>query len=662
MKKSKFTRAAAAFLAVIAIATSAASCKKQGDSGSGDESESTGGSESVVNETVINYEKADAMLPESIATAGVNIVENGKSDYKIVVPENADAIISFAASETQNFIKDSTGVTIPVVSDSGLDFDETAKYISIGRTTIFKGSDLTITKDMGDTGYFMKRFGNTLVIAAKNSNGSLSAVYDFLKYEIGLEVYATDELAYEKKNTVALLDYNIRFVPVLDRRKILAEAFDASDVYTKRMRLWSWFGLGEWITFAHTTVSTFLPKDRYYDAHPEWYSESGTQVCYSNAEMRAAMEESIKSYIKQNPNGFYVMIGHEDDKFMCGCDNCVKERELMGGYGGQELNFTNKVAEELEPWIAENYPDREISFVFFAYQTSEEPPAKYDKATGKWTPVWKDFSVRQNVKVMIAPVYTDFSQYLTSEENAAYYKNMKGWAEIFKQAGVEDGLVFWTYSTAATSYFATINNFAISGEHYRTLADLGAVYVMDQNTADSNLPMLEQLKLYTMSKMMYRRDYDYNELVDDFIEHYYGAASDEMKEYYEFIRARYKWLNENMSFTGRIFSDTTLPSYWTRPVVQEMLDIIDRGLAKLETIKTSDPERYEVLYARLKREKLSPIYFMFEYYMDYLTQDKKEEYYKDMETYTAKFNILGTREGANNMLSKLEGWKSQIYG
>ena len=124
MKKSKFTRAAAAFLAVIAIATSAASCKKQGDSG--DESESTGGSESVVNETVINYEKADAMLPESIATAGVNIVENGKSDYKIVVPENADAIISFAASETQNFIKDSTGVTIPVVSDSGLDFDETA--------------------------------------------------------------------------------------------------------------------------------------------------------------------------------------------------------------------------------------------------------------------------------------------------------------------------------------------------------------------------------------------------------------------------------------------------------------------------------------------------------------------------------------------------------
>ena len=652
MVKNKITKIIATVLSVATLATCAASCKK-GNQGS------DGG---LTPDGNIVYEKPAATLPESIAETGINLVENGKSDYKIVVPENADAIISFAATEMQNFIKDSTGVTLPVTGDSGLEFDVSARYISIGQTEIYQCSGLTLEKSMGDTGYFMKRFGNTLVIVAKNSNGSLSAVYDFLNYEIGLEVYATNELAYESKTTVPLLDYDIRFVPVLDRRKILAEAFDASDVYTKRMRLWSWFGLGEWITFAHTTVSTFLPKDRYYDAHPDWYSESGTQVCYSNSDMRAAMEESIKSYIKQNDNGFYVMIGHEDDKFMCGCDKCVAERELMGGYGGQELNFTNKVAEELAPWIEENYPGREIYFVFFAYQTSEEPPAVYDESTGKWSPVWKDFSVNQNVKVMIAPVYTDFAQNLTSEENAAYYKNMKGWSEIFKQAGVNDGLVFWTYSTAAVSYFATINNFGVSGEHYRTLADLGAVYVMDQNTADSNLPMLEQLKLYTMSKMMYRSDYDYNELVDDFINHYYGVASEEMTEYYELIRARYKWLNENLSFTGRIFSDTTLPSYWPRAVVQEMIDIIDRGLEKVETIKTSDPERYEVLYARLKREKLSPIYFTFEYYMDYIPQEKKEEYYNDMATYTAKFNILGTREGANNMLSKLEGWKSQIYG
>ena len=282
MKNKVWIKITAAILSVTALITSAACGKNEAKT-----------------DGAINYEKPAAMLPESIASAGVNIVENGTTEYKIVVPEDADALISFAASEMQNFIKESTGVTLAITGDSGLEFDVAAKYISIGQTSVYKGCGLTIEKNMGDTGYFMKRFGNTLVIVAKNSNGSLSAVYDFLNYEIGLEVYATDELAYESKTVVPLLDYDIKFVPVLDRRKILAEAFDASDVYTKRMRLWSWFGLGEWITFAHTTVSTFLPKDRYYDSKPEWYSESGTQVCYSNAEMRAEMEESIKSYISQ---------------------------------------------------------------------------------------------------------------------------------------------------------------------------------------------------------------------------------------------------------------------------------------------------------------------------------------------------------------------------
>lgn len=626
-----------------------------GGCGGGDDS-------SVRDDNGIVYTNFDAMLPETVAETGTNIVENGTTEYKIVIPAAADTILRFASAELQDFIKASTNVEIPIVTDDGATFDENNKYISLGSTSVFGETGLTFDKKMGETGYYMKRYGNTLVIAAKNSNGTLSAVYDFLNYATGLEIYAADELDYESKTTIPLLDFDVRFIPVVDMRKMLAESFDANDVYTKRMRLWSWLGSGEWITFAHTTVSNFLPVSEYGDAHPDWYAESGTQVCYANEGMRLEMEEQIKDRIKGSPEGFYVMIGHEDDKTMCNCTACQEERALMGGYGGQELNFTSKVAEELGPWLEENCPDRDIKFVFFAYQTSEEPPIKYDAATDTWTPVWKDYVINERVKVMCAPVYVDFSQWLTSSENSAYYLNMKGWSELFKQAGIEDGICIWTYSTSAHSYFATINNFATPGEHYRVFAELGADYVMDQGVADSCLPVMEALKLYTMSKMFYRRDYDYNEMVEDFIEHYYGVAADEMKEYYGFIRTRYKYLNENESFTGRIFSDTTLPAYWPRATVLEMMDIIDRGLAKVETIKNSDPARYEVLHDRLKREKLSPIYLMFTHYMSYLSQSEKEEYWNDMNTYTQKFNIIGTRESANNMLSVIEGWKTQIFG
>ena len=88
MKKQRFIKITAFILSIVALSTSAA-CGGNDSQGGG-----------------IIYEKPAATLPESIALSGTNIIEGGKSDYKIVVPENADALISFAASEMQNFIKD----------------------------------------------------------------------------------------------------------------------------------------------------------------------------------------------------------------------------------------------------------------------------------------------------------------------------------------------------------------------------------------------------------------------------------------------------------------------------------------------------------------------------------------------------------------------------
>lgn len=639
--------------ALLAFVTAGSACTDGKDSSSS--SEVTEGNKVV-------YTNREAMLPASVAETGINIAANKKSDYSIVIPKDADSIITFAASEVKNFIRNSSGADIPVVTDEGLEFNAEQKYISIGNTTIFQGCGLTLTKDMGETGYYMKRFGNTLVIAAKNSNGSCSAVYDFLNYTIDLEVYSMDELYYAEKNEVPLLDFDITFIPTVDMRKLLNEAVDTSDVYARRMRLFSWLGAGEWVTFAHTTISKYLPVADYAAEHPDWYNDSQNQVCYSNEEMRLEMEEKIKECIASSEYGYYVMIGHEDNKSMCNCEACVAERELYGGYGGQELNFTNKIAEEMQPWLAENYPDRDIKFVFFAYQTSQTPPISYDETTDTWTPLYEDVSVRENVMVFYCPISADFAHPYNSAVNATEYNELKGWSELFKQAGRSDNIMIWTYSTAATSYFAAMNNFAVPGEHYETMASMGVSYIMDQGSPDSRLPMLEELKVYTMAKMMYRSDYDYNELVNDFIEHYYGVASEEMKEYYHYIRARYKYLNENESFTGRVFSDTTLVGFWPRASVQELMDIIDSALAKVETIKDSDPTRYTTLYNRLKKEKLSPIYLMFSYYMDTLTQDQKEEYWQDLSTYTAMFNIKSTREAADNLQEIIDGWQATIFG
>ena len=610
----------------------------------------------------VEIENIVSQLPETVEATGINVIENGKSDYKIVVSATADDNIKAIASEIQYFYEASSGVELPIVLDTDLTFDDTERYISLGNTTVFQGSGLEITADLRETGYIMKRIGNTLICNGKNSNATISAGYDMLNYTIGLEFYAADEIYYEKKTTIPLLDYDIKFIPTVDIREFRTRVVSADATFARRMRMFSWFGTGTWLTFGHTTVSRYLPTATYGIAHPDWYNASQTQVCYANEEMRLEMVERIKSEIVANPYGIYVMIGHEDNMDMCECTACVEARATMGGYGGQELDFTNKLAKDVDKWLADNYPEREIKFLFFAYQTSAEPPAKWDAEQNKYVPVWDGFEVHESVNVMYCPIDAEFSKPFSSIENSTQYQQLCGWSDLFASQGRNSHIVIWTYSIPAYSYMAPQNNFGVYAEHYKTMADMGVNYIMDQGVYDSSTPTFEALKIYTQCKTMYRSDLDFNELVEDFIAHYYGAAAEGMTKYYNFFRSYYKYLENNKALSGGIFFDTTLKDFWSYEVLQEMYQMVEDCIGQLDSIKESDPERYQVLYDRVRREQITPMYLMFEHYMNLLTQEQKETYWSNLSYYCAKFEITNRRESDNaGLTQKIAKWKTEIF-
>ncbi|MBQ8876144.1 MAG: DUF4838 domain-containing protein [Clostridia bacterium] len=600
-------------------------------------------------------------LPDSVAPTAVNVIENGDSPYSIVISPDCDDNIKAIASEIQYFYAESTGVVLPIISDEDLAFDEDAYYISLGDTTLFKGSGLTIPSNLRETGYVMKRIGNTVLCNARNSNGTISAGYDMLNYTIGLEFYASDEIYFEEKSTVALLDYDIEFRPTVDIREFRSRAISADATYARRMRMFSWFGTGIWVSFGHTAISQYLPTT-VYGHNSEWYNASQTQVCYENEEMRLEMVERIKEYIVSHPYGVYVMLGHEDNLDMCECSDCVEARALMGGYGGQECNFTNKIARDVDAWLADNYPEREIKYLFFAYQTSSEPPATWDETQQKYVPVWEGFDVHESVNVMYCPIEAEFSKPFASKENSAQYEQLRGWSDLFASKGRKDNIVIWTYSIPAYSYMAPQNNFGVYAEHYKTMSDMGVNYIMDQGVYDSSTPTFEALKIYTQCKTMYRSDLDFSELVSDFITHYYGAAAETMMEYYNFFRSYYKYLENSKGFSGGLFFETTLKMFWPYEVLQEMYQMVEKSIAQLDSVKTSDPERYQVLYDRVRREQITPIYLMFEHYMNLLTQEQKEEYWSILSYYCAKFEITNRRESDEGGLTqKIESWKTEIF-
>ena len=674
--KKEFLRTVAAIVSAFTLLSFAVGCKKNNDSesisGSSGEptSESTAPGGDIISKLddseikgTIDYTKRKKV----VAKSGINLIENGKSDYVILIPAEADANIASASKELSEFLFSSSGVRLTVVRDdiyAGGD-----KFISLGKTTRFAESGITLTEETGQTGYILKRIGNSLYINGNKSFGVVDGVYDMLSYTIDYECYASDEVYVAEMSAVPLLDFDEKFKPNVDVRTHNLKEIREDKIYRQRMRLQD--ASESWIAKGHTTIGNFLPLDDYLKDHPEWYGTTGgKQICFASglrenndlygmrAELVKRMEELIEA-VKTRDN---IQIGIEDNWVQCECDLCVAAKAKYGNYAGLQLEFTNQCAEDIDEWLSVNYPEREINYSFFAYQQCQEAPAKLDEATGKYVPVSEYFRVKENVSVFFCPISTDFSKPLTKEDNEANYTLLKKWSDLFIGADRRENIMIWTYSLAAFSYFIPLDSFGSVGETYRIYSEMGVFDVYDQASGDSNTASFQALKVYTQTKLMYDTSYEYNELVDDFITHYYGQAHAEIKEFYDYLRSYYEYLEQTQGISGYIFFKYTSQDYWPSSVLDKMIDMLDKALEKIQPLKSSDPARFEVLDARIRRERLFPIYLKFTFYMGEITQEKKEEYYYDMEKLTAKFGIMGTQEAAWNIESLLSEWRSVIFG
>ena len=114
----------------------------------------------------------------------LTLVENGVSDYVIIVPESsweqnwstAEGAEYYSAFDLQEYIANMTGVTIPVMKDTEVPISEDEKVISVGMTNR-EGVRYTVDRDsIGEDGYTIKTVGNGVYIAGGRPRGTGYAV------------------------------------------------------------------------------------------------------------------------------------------------------------------------------------------------------------------------------------------------------------------------------------------------------------------------------------------------------------------------------------------------------------------------------------------------------------------------------------------------------
>jgi hypothetical protein len=590
----------------------------------------------------------------------VALADKGASTgYVIVMPENASWELNMGSRDLQAFIENATGVAIPIVFDTGLTFNANEKRILLGQSKATEGCGVEFNyEELGEDGFKIKTIGNSVVIAGAMTAGAMYGVYDFLWYNFGVRFYASNEFKVPDltKTTVYLKNFDHTNVPDFAERAMgVNERYD--DITCYRLGLNRSHG-ENWYTWCHTYFQ-LLPKGTYFVEHPDWYSRDGAQLCLSNDEMIAELTTVMKNMISSSTRqGGLFMLGHEDNSSFCDCDRCKSLAAANGGNSGVMMLFINKVADIMNPWMAENKPGETVKWLTFAYGSTTDAPVVI-KDDGTYEAYNDAVKPHKNVGVLIAPLSSDWAHDMDDPiYNERYYHMFGGW----KALGAE--FYVYSYSVVFDRLFIHMDNWSTVKRQYKLWVDMDCKYIFEEGGA-ANFPFYEMVN-YVHTRMMWDTDADVEYYANDFIDNYYKAGAPHVKKYFNLLRTRYKLIERTLNEQGESFRllsfvrtapEMLSEEFWPKDWLLSAIQIFDEALVECEKIENED-EREKAI-KRIKAERLSPIYILMELYKYDLT-NADVQYYIDEFREGTELNGITTVGQIGTVFVTLADWMSAL--
>ena len=578
---------------------------------------------------------------------------NYSSEYVIVLNNNASNDDLLAKDELVYLVNLAVGIELPVINTNAVtSADFSKKYISIGANDLFEAAGLQIDDDeLKESGYILKTIENTVFIAGSpivNRCGTLYGVYDFLHYTIGYEYYAKECICFNEDITdVYTLKFDEKCIPSFPTR--IDNVYSVYRDLTNNRRLRFCQESTYWVSFTHTLIGKYITPGKYAASHPEYFGvrTNQTQICWSNEGCFNAVVQEVMADLRNHPDQNIVMLGHGDYWDMCMCEECQEKKARLDGWGGVELDFTNRVAEACDKILEAENPDRTVTYVFFAYNPSFMPPLTAEKPY-----------VYKNTGVLLAPIGCDFALPLNDSYNQDKLAAMNVWADYFNKKNI----YVWTYALYCRSYMTPFPNWNYFQDYYRYFQSIGALLLYDQGNYDANVPCFQDMRAYIASKISWNVDYNYDDLVVDFMDHYYGPVASNMKNLFDLQRAYYQSkADETSQMNGQIMNTSVGTSqFWSYEYLAAQISILENALQELDSIAYS-PE-YQTYYDRVSNEIISPYYLMLSFYFSQINRDTALRYVEVLLKYLKKFNISAVAEHGASPLEQAKVWKAALEG
>ena len=554
-------------------------------------------------------------------------LKDGRSDYVIVLPEKADEYERMAAEEFNELLKAAAGTELKIVSEGE---GVPARAVLVGRCEKTKKMG-AFSRETGAEGFSVRTEGETIALAGEG-RAAFFAADRFMAECFGYRYYAQNELFIEKKKDVPFYEMNIVERPDIEGRSLgfyytYHTEVPENQKNTLRLGL-SGNNYENWIAAGHTYFQ-ILPKEIYFEKHPEWYSPDGCNLCLSDDAMAEEFIRNVKKLIEQK-EGRYFMLGQEDNFSFCDCERCRKAVEKYGSESALMMRFANRVARETGEWLKKEHPGREVKFVTFAYNKTAKPPVRWDEKEKIYRPFDKEVLAAENLSVMVVPFGGIYNHDFFDEKyNAGVKTNFLGWHACCKDLSV------WSYCVNFDNYMVEFNNYKTFAENYRIFVKLGVQYLFDQGPYTSPTPCFDELKIYMQSKLMWDSAQSERKLYEEFMENYYKDIAPHAKAYLEKMLARWNEISltygEQTRPGAADSSYYNLKHFWPRDFLYECLDIFREARGVLEALRVEDWDKYVVLRWRLNKMSLSVRFLLLNLYGNYYGSElpRKIEIFKN---------------------------------
>lgn len=574
-----------------------------------------------------------------VTESNVDFIKDGKTDYKIVIPQTPSEFELTAIDELLYFFEVATDISLELISDVEATYTADAKYISVGDTEYAGTAGVKADYDLLKTGGFrIVTKGNSMILLGATGRGTLYAVYEFLKQNFNYEFYA-DNAIYIDKDVVDLKLKNFDITDVPDYEYALATYgfIRHKAISTNRYRMVTDSALMIPVgrNMYHNSLD-WLPKETWEEEHPNWYSIDGTQLCYTargdeaeyNAMIAAATEKakellSNPDYIDYN----ILTLTQQDGQGWCDCTTCVDTtKKYNGSKAAAVIHFVNELRGNIDEWFEEEGKEyaRDLKLLFFGYHQTNQPPTVWDEANNRYKPVDSTVVCAPGVGVYFAEANGDYTQSFYEKNNLYIAENMMGYGSL------ANDIFFWSYQVNFTHYLTPYNSFDGMQAIYQYGKKCNATLLFDQGQYNEpgRATAWCTLKAYLSSKLAWNVNANFEELIDNFFEVYFGPAANEMKKMFDSFRVRATYNETYNGYGGlkSIMADVLQVKYWPETLVRDWLQYTDNALTAIEPLKESDPDKYSAYSANIRLERLSPLYIMVELYNSKITDEQTMKY------------------------------------